>query len=68
MDDVTRRRKSLFSNTLVLPGFDALDAKTIDDQKKFDWAKLTLIARGRHLEGAILGFADLRKEIGRAHV
>lgn len=61
VDDVTRRRKSLFSNTLVLPGFDALDAKTIDDQKKFDWAKHTLIARGRHLEGAILGGADLRK-------
>lgn len=26
VDDVTRRRMSLFSNTLVLPGFDALEA------------------------------------------
>jgi len=29
--DVTRRRKSLFSNTLVLPHFDALEAAKIDD-------------------------------------
>ena len=34
VDDVTRRRKSLFSNTLVLPHFDALEAAKIDDPKK----------------------------------
>jgi hypothetical protein len=33
VDDVTRRRKSLFSNTLVLPGFDALEAAKIEDPK-----------------------------------
>jgi hypothetical protein len=31
VEDVTRRRKSLFSNTLVLPAFDALEAAKIDD-------------------------------------
>jgi len=61
VDTVTRRRKSLFSNTLVLPGFDALDSKGIDDQKKLDWAKRTLVLRGRQLEGAVFTGADLRK-------
>jgi hypothetical protein len=34
VDDVTGRRKSLFSNTLVLPSFDALEAVKTDDPKK----------------------------------
>ena len=59
--NITRRRKSLFSNTLVLPGFDALDSKRIDDQKTLDWAKHSLVLRGRHLEGAVFTGADLRK-------
>jgi hypothetical protein len=58
---ITLRRKSLFSNTLVLPNFDALDSKGIDDQKKLDWAKHSLVLRGRHLEGAVFTSADLRK-------
>jgi uncharacterized protein YjbI with pentapeptide repeats len=57
---VTRRRASLFSNTLVLPEFDALEAVKIDDQK-LGSVKQTLTLRGRHLEGAIFYFADLRK-------
>jgi Pentapeptide repeats (8 copies) len=61
VDDVTRRRKSLFSNTLVLPGFDALDSKGIGNQKTLDWAKHSLVLRGRHLEGAVFAGADLRK-------
>jgi uncharacterized protein YjbI with pentapeptide repeats len=61
VDDVTRRRKSLFSNTLVLPGFDALEAARIDDPKKLDSVKHTLSLRGRHLEGAVFNGADLRK-------
>ena len=61
VDNVTRRRKSLFSNTLVLPEFDALEAVKIDDPKKLDFVKQTLTLRGRHLEGAIFYFADLRK-------
>jgi uncharacterized protein YjbI with pentapeptide repeats len=63
VDGVTRRRKSLFSNTLVLPGFDALEAAKIDDPKKLDWAKHTLSLRGRHLEGAVFNGADLRKSV-----
>jgi uncharacterized protein YjbI with pentapeptide repeats len=61
IDPVSRHRKSPFSNTLVVSGLDALEAKTIDDQKKLDWAKHTLVLRGRHLEGAVLDRADLRK-------
>jgi hypothetical protein len=63
IDDVTRRRKSFFSNTLVLPEFDALKAAGIDDPKKLDGdeVKHTLALRGRHLKGAVLTHADLRK-------
>ncbi len=61
VDNLTRRRKSLFSNTLVLPGFDLLKAAKIDDEKKLEWAKHTFSLRGRHLEGAVFGGADLRK-------
>jgi uncharacterized protein YjbI with pentapeptide repeats len=61
VDEVTRRRKSLFSNTLVLPAFDALEAAKIDDPKKLESVKQTLILRGRHLESALFDGADLRK-------
>ncbi|WP_051335625.1 pentapeptide repeat-containing protein [Methylocapsa acidiphila] len=60
VDSVTRRR-SLLSNTLVLPAFDSLEAKGVDDQKKLDWAKHVLSLRGRDLRGAIFDHADLRK-------
>ncbi|MGH6842605.1 MAG: pentapeptide repeat-containing protein [Methylocella sp.] len=58
---MTHRRKSLFSNTLVLPYFDALEAAKIDDPKKLDWIKHTLVLRGRHLEEAYFDGADLDK-------
>ncbi len=58
MDDVTRRRKSLFSNTLVLPKFDALKAAKIDN---LDGVGETLTLKGRHFENAIFNEADLRK-------
>jgi uncharacterized protein YjbI with pentapeptide repeats len=61
VDNVSRRRKSLFSNTLVLPVFDGLEAAKIDDPKKLDSVKQTLVLRGRHLESAIFERADLRK-------
>ncbi len=61
VDDVTRRRKSLFSNTLVLPGFDSLEAAKIDDPKKLGSVKQTLTLRGRHLESVVFEAADLRK-------
>jgi len=63
VDEVTRRRKSLFSNTLVLPELDGLAAAGIDDPKKLegDGIKHSLVLRGRHLKGAVLTNADLRK-------
>jgi hypothetical protein len=61
IDDVTRRRKSLFSNTLVLPHFDALEAAKIDDPKKVGSVKHSMVLRGRHLESAVFDNADLRK-------
>jgi hypothetical protein len=61
VDGVTRRRKSLFSNTLVLPAFDALEAAKIESPKKLDNIKQTLALRGRHLERAVFYGADLRK-------
>jgi len=60
VDGVTRRRKSAFSNTLILPGFDGLAAAKIDDLKKLDSIKRTLTLRGRHLEGAILTSGSLQ--------
>jgi hypothetical protein len=61
MDRLTRHRSSLFSNTIVLPGFDSLKASSISDAQTLDWVKQTINLRGRHLEGAILSGADLRK-------
>jgi Pentapeptide repeats (8 copies) len=61
VDDVTRRRKSFFSNTLVLPGFNAVEAAKIGDPKKLDSVKQTLVLRGRHLESAAFDGADLHK-------
>jgi Pentapeptide repeats (8 copies) len=61
VDETSRRRKSLFSNTLVLPAFDGLEAAKIDDPKKLDTINHTLILRGRHLESADFVEADLRK-------
>jgi hypothetical protein len=60
VDYVTRRRRSLFSNTLILPYFDALEAVKVAE-KVLPSLKHTLVFRGRHLEGAVFYFADLRK-------
>ncbi|MGH6847504.1 MAG: pentapeptide repeat-containing protein [Methylocella sp.] len=62
-DETSQRRTSPFSNTLVLPGFDALDAATVDDPKKPEAAKQSLVLRGRQLEGAVFRGANLRKAI-----
>jgi Pentapeptide repeats (8 copies) len=61
IDNVTRRRKSLFSSTLVLPWFDALEATKIADHKTLDSVKHTLVLRGRYLESADFNYADFRK-------
>ncbi|MGH6834804.1 MAG: pentapeptide repeat-containing protein [Methylocella sp.] len=57
----TRRRDSLFSNTLVLPGFNLYEALKIDDPKKLAWKEHLFDLRARHLEQAVLTFADLTK-------
>jgi uncharacterized protein YjbI with pentapeptide repeats len=59
--ETTRRRKSLFSNTLVLPGFNLFEALKIDDPKKLAWRKHLFDLRGRHLEKAVLDGADFTK-------
>jgi uncharacterized protein YjbI with pentapeptide repeats len=55
------QNESLFATTLDLRGFDALEAAKIDDSKKLDSIKQTLILTERHLESADFNFADLRK-------
>lgn len=61
VDEIGRRRKSLFSSTLVLPGFDAPAAAGLGDARTLEAARRGLDLRGRHLEGAVLIGADLRK-------
>jgi hypothetical protein len=51
IDEVSRRRKSPFSNSLMLTGFDALEAAKIDDEKKLIWAKQSVGLHGRDLQG-----------------
>lgn len=61
VDHVNRRPNSLFSNVLVLPGVEAYDPAKFDEQKKFAAVRETVSLRGRHLEGAVLIDARLRK-------
>jgi len=61
VDQTTLRRKSHFSDTLVIVDFDALEAAKIADPEKLDAVKQTLILRGLNLEGAVFLNADLRK-------
>jgi uncharacterized protein YjbI with pentapeptide repeats len=61
VNGTTRRRDSLFSNTLVLPGFSLYEALKIDEPKKLAWKEHLIDLRGRHLEKAVLDFADLTK-------
>jgi uncharacterized protein YjbI with pentapeptide repeats len=69
VDPTTQPRKRLFSNILVLPGFDALEAAKIDDPKKLDTVKHTLLLHRRHLEKAVFDLADLRKaDLEDAHL
>jgi uncharacterized protein YjbI with pentapeptide repeats len=61
VDPVTRRRTSLWSNTIVLPGFDIFEALKINDPQKVDWKPFLISLRGRHLEGAVLAGATLKR-------
>jgi uncharacterized protein YjbI with pentapeptide repeats len=60
VDFNTRHRKSLFSNTLVLPGFNLYEALKIDDPRKVA-RDYVLYLRGRDLKGAIMNGASLPK-------
>jgi hypothetical protein len=61
VNDTTRRRKSWFSSTLVLPGFNLLESLKIDEPGKLDWREHVFDLRGRHLEQAVLSRASLLK-------
>ena len=60
-DVINRRRTSVFSNTLVLPRFEAWGEAKIDDPKGSKTAQQTLSLWRRNLDEAILDGADLRK-------
>jgi uncharacterized protein YjbI with pentapeptide repeats len=61
VDFAAQRPKSLWSNRLVLPGFDAIDHTKFDTEAKIAAATETVSFRARHLEGAVLIGAILRK-------
>ena len=68
-NELTRRPVSLFSNRLVLPGFDAIDHVKLDTEAKIAAATATLSLRGRDLRGAVLSHASLRKvDFAGAHL
>src|SRR5262249_15622971 len=51
----------LWSNRIVLPGFDAIDHVKFDSEAKIEALPETVSLRARHLEGAVLIGATLRK-------
>jgi uncharacterized protein YjbI with pentapeptide repeats len=59
VDETTRRRRSPFSSTLVLPGLNIYEGLKIDDPEKANWRDYVFRARGRDLKGAILDLASL---------
>jgi uncharacterized protein YjbI with pentapeptide repeats len=61
VDFATRKPKSLWANVLVLPDFDAIDHAKFDSEAKIEAASETVSLRARHLEGAVLIGAKLRK-------
>lgn len=61
VDLAARKPKSLWSNRLVLPGFDAIVRTKFDSEAKIESLAATISLRARHLEGAVLTGASLRK-------
>jgi uncharacterized protein YjbI with pentapeptide repeats len=61
VDFATRKPTSWWSNRLVLPGLDAIDHTKFDTEAKIAAATETVSLRARHLEGAVLIGAVLRK-------
>jgi hypothetical protein len=56
-----RRRTSLFSSTLVIPGFNIYEALKIDNSKKIEWKETLIDLSDRDLNGAVLIGAVLTK-------
>jgi len=61
VNPTTRKPVSLWSNRLILPGFDVPAHMKFDSEAKIAAAFETASFRGRHLEGAVLTGANLRK-------
>jgi uncharacterized protein YjbI with pentapeptide repeats len=61
VDLVAQKPASLWSNRLVLPGLDVIDHSKLDTEAKISAVAVTMSLRGRHLEGAVLLRAVLRK-------
>lgn len=61
VDLAERKPKSLWSNRLVVPGVDVLDHEKFDSEDKIAALPMTVSLRARHLEGAVLIGANLRK-------
>jgi uncharacterized protein YjbI with pentapeptide repeats len=61
VDKTTRRRNSLFSSTLVLPGLNVYEGLKIDDPDKLKGRDYVFHARGRDLKGAVFDLASLAK-------
>jgi uncharacterized protein YjbI with pentapeptide repeats len=61
VDYVTGRPKSVWSNRLVLPNFEAGDRVNIDAEGKIATSSGTVSLRGRSLERAVLVNAHLKK-------
>jgi hypothetical protein len=69
IDSGARRPRSLWSNRLVLPGLDIVDYTKFDTETKIAGRSHTVVMRSRHLEGAVLIGANLRKaDFGQAHL
>jgi uncharacterized protein YjbI with pentapeptide repeats len=61
VNEETRRRESLFSNTLLLTGFNFFEASKVDDPKKADWRDHLLSLRRRDLNGAVFDLVVMPK-------
>jgi uncharacterized protein YjbI with pentapeptide repeats len=61
VDLAARKPTSLWSNRLVLPGLDVIDRVKFDSEAKSAALPESVSLRARHLEGAVLIGANLRK-------
>jgi uncharacterized protein YjbI with pentapeptide repeats len=61
VDAAARKPTSVWSNRLVLPGLDVIDRTKVDSEEKIAALAETASMRARHLEGAVLIGATLRK-------